>query len=231
MTALHRAFTLTRDRRGTLSKQPRSLDESSTTDAEYEIENNLGVPMLFWEANQPVPSNWKDSKLAQHEGVYSLLGSEEIMLPADVLIRLRNENRRKQGIALEDDLLSLGLKLRGFQGLPRVPVELSGTFAYSLQPETPGLDPITLCVATRPTGRHSKHVSLQSSILLCNNTRLSLRIFAIECEVAPHEDDVFDEIDKTAARFELLSPGEVFKIPLAWVTESLCVAVQVSHNG
>ncbi len=42
---------------------------------------------------------------------------------------------------------------------------------------------------------------------------------------------MFDEIDKAGARFELLSPNEVFRIPLIWLIEELCLVVQVSHDG
>ncbi len=51
-----------------------------------------------------------------------------------MLIGLRNENRRRQGITdtLEDDVICLALKVLYMKPLMRIPIELSGCFAYRL---------------------------------------------------------------------------------------------------
>ncbi len=53
-------------------------EDTQENEAEFEIENNLGVPLLFWEANEPIEITEKttDTQLANKRNVFSLNAGE-----------------------------------------------------------------------------------------------------------------------------------------------------------
>ncbi len=63
-----------------------------------------------------------------------------MVLPSEQILKIANENRRKLGIsdALQDDIIGLAFKVFRMRALPRVPIELCGSFAYPLEVSDPG---------------------------------------------------------------------------------------------
>ena len=132
------------------------------------------------------------------------------MLPSSELLELRNDNRRSLGISdyLEDDIISVALKIFGMRPLPRIPVELCGTFAYQLAPNNVNKaashlskEPPVLCVRTSPEGRNGRYIELSSNVVFSNNTYTNLRIFGIKLPgKAPSEDEILNLINKKTAK-------------------------------